>query len=1118
MKVSPHARLVAAALLLALAPLAGCGPDNSSTTTSTSTALATKAYACTAASQCLDALKNGNWKPGDVGACQTADCTAKTCKLVNKAAGDTCDDKDALDCQSGTCAADGKCEAAKVIASDKCVIGGECLASGAAKSDNPCEVCEPAASQSEWSAAPADTPCASDGKDCTIDSCKGKTCDSSGINDKGCLIASTCIPANTPKPDAPCLVCDPSLSKTDWSPAKLGTACADSLDCTVDSCDGKGSCDSSTLKTDTCLVQDGGKPRCMAKGEPQSSDLTCQVCDPTKNSKELSVLNDDAACIPGKPCLLGKCKAGTCENKGANPDSCLIAADNACVAAKDLNPNNPCQACDPSVSQTVWTDLAAAIACPTDGIDCTADHCDGGGKCLHELQNSACTAKDSACTTGVCDASQGCVAMPNDTTVVCEGDGVACTIEVCDGKSNCTKTGTATNTLCDDKVACTLDTCDAVKGCQHTAQDTACSDGNVCTADSCDATAGCSNPPLSSGAPCKLDDLACTSDACQAGSCVAPIAGGNCMVGGVCYSDGETAQGGCSWCNSAIAQDKWTLVADSAPCQSDNQLCTDDKCSAGQCGHTANTLPCATDNVACTLDICAGGGCQHQAQASACNDGLPCTDNQCDVSKGCVFVDNCAWGHECSQTAKACLTLGGAAVELVKTSLADPNPTNAALGRHDLDSTGNTQRTWVAWQSQSCATVVGGAWNITQGAQLRAMALDPQIAAVKAVPTTVNLPQAALWNGSTTVCQAFPTILKDSQTKERVWLSWLESDPGQSDPAKACVSAGGKGGVLRLARLDGKTGNGAVDVAGEVCGKTANAANPLFLTPGVAVLDGSGSASADPTQRALLAIRPTGNLMAAWDSSFALKAKPVEDAASYGQLGSLAPFAVVHPVVVDMGPNAAPSARYLVLGVNDTPASPPDPRVVALYANQLSSTGGGASMAAWATATPASDVFANVTAVCSLDAAVDDAGTLGVVVVTRTGGNDRVELITRTANGSTAVATLKSATSKGDCRVGIAGARVGVGAAGWMTTTFTSLSANVALSGTVEVQYKGATNVPNIGTYDAGTFDSAATGGPTAALAWRGLVQPNMVGGVATGVVEAVAGKNSYLLFWTWKP
>jgi hypothetical protein len=223
--------------------------------------------------------------------------------------------------------------------------------------------------------------------------------------------------------------------------------------------------------------------------------------------------------------------------------------------------------------------------------------------------------------------------------------------------------------------------------------------------------------------------------------------------------------------------------------------------------------------------------------------------------------------------------------------------------------------------------------------------------------------------------------------------------------------------------------------------------------------------------------------------------------------------APIHPVIVDFGTGALPAQRQLGLGVvlNKT--------VYSLFAAYIKADGSPGAADSWATTDPAvTSVFTGATAVCSLDATVDDAGTLGVVVVTRKGGNDRVELITRTANGSTAVATLKSATSKGDCRVGIAGARVGVGAAGWMTTTFTSLSANVALSGTVEVQYKGATNVPNIGTYDAGTFDSAATGGPTAALAWRGLVQPNMVGGVATGVVEAVAGKNSYLLFWTWKP
>ncbi|MBI5607357.1 MAG: hypothetical protein HY902_00590 [Deltaproteobacteria bacterium] len=1162
--------VLAAATWLLLAGVAACSPVSA---TSACTAKADcpagydciqgkcvpqNAYACTAASECQDALKNGNWKPGEVGACQAADCVAKTCKLVNKAAGDSCDDGDALDCQHGACTADGKCEAAKVIDSDKCLIGGACKksgdpndsdaadgacqvcdpkasqtdwsaasdgapcaddkvsctvdackgktcnhdaiakdecriggacqASGEASAGNPCQVCNPATSQSQWSDAPKDTTCTADDKDCTDDLCSGKTCQAVP-NDKGCLIASACVAPGTAKPDNPCLVCDPAASKTDWSPAKAGTACQDDLDCTVDSCDGKGGCDSSALKADACLVQDGGKPRCMAAGEPKTAELTCQVCDPGKDPKQFTELGDGAACSPGKPCLLGQCKAGTCENKGANPNSCLIAADDACVAAKDLNPKNPCQACEPSLSQTAWSDLPAAATCPTDGVDCTSDHCDGSGTCLHELQNSACTGKDGPCTTGVCDAAQGCVAVPKDVTVVCEGDGVACTVEVCDGKSNCSTTGKPTDTLCDDQVKCTLDTCDPQKGCQHTAQDTACPDGNACTADLCDAKAGCSNPPMSDGAPCKLDDLACTADACSKGACVAPITGGNCLIDNTCHSDGETTQGGCSWCNSALTQEKWTLLADNAPCATDNQVCTDDKCAAGKCQHTANTQPCATDNVACTLDICAGGGCQHQPQVSQCDDGLPCTDNQCDLTKGCLYVDNCAYGHACDATAKACLTEKGQAFELVKTSLADPNPTNAALGRHDLDATGTTQRTWLAWQSQSCATVVGGAWNITQGSQLRAMALDPQVKAAgsKDPPTTVNLPQASLWNGSATVCQAFPTIAPDPKSKTRWWLSWLESDPAQPTAPKQCLLGAGEGGVWRIARLDGASAQGSVTAAGEICGMQ-DGFGPLFLTSGVAPLDGTGQASSDPAVRSFLSLRTEGSSLKAWTKSIFLNVGTGSSMPNASSFGPGVAIPNVAPVLVDFGTTVADaSKRYLALAVTE------DGTKRGLWGYFAASDGSKAAADGWATSdATVTAVFNGATAVCSLDAAVDDAGTLAVVLVTRKNTQGRVDLVTRTAAGVTSSINVETVSFSSDCRFGLTAARVAPTASGWLVTDLNySTTAGTDSNLNAWRVEGGKLNAASfLVDNHASTTDAAEGSAPSTALAWRGLTTP----------------------------
>eukprot|EP01125_Pyxidicula_operculata_P021321 TRINITY_DN8152_c0_g1_i1.p1 TRINITY_DN8152_c0_g1~~TRINITY_DN8152_c0_g1_i1.p1 ORF type:complete len:1117 (-),score=185.43 TRINITY_DN8152_c0_g1_i1:14-2866(-) len=87
------------------------------------------------------------------------------------------------------------------------------------------------------------------------------------------------------------------------------------------------------------------------------------------------------------------------------------------------------------------------------------------------------------------------------------------------------------------------------------------------------------------------------------------------------------------------------------PCD-DKNLCTiNDVCSQGNC---SGVFKDCSDQFACTLDVCDGtsGNCVHTPRNNMCDDGIPCTNDYCDVNLGCVHEprDNmCDDGIACSQ-------------------------------------------------------------------------------------------------------------------------------------------------------------------------------------------------------------------------------------------------------------------------------------------------------------------------------------------------------------------------------------------------------------------------------------------------------------------------------------
>jgi len=195
----------------------------------------------------------------------------------------------------------------------------------------------------------------------------------------------------------------------------------------------------------------------------------------------------------------------------------------------------PCWICDPAEGCVAVADQSDC----SDGDACSSgDHCQGG-ICL-PVGTLSCD-DGNVCTDDACQKASGCSNTAN--AGACE-DGSQCTVaDACSGGVCIAGSVTA----CDDENGCTTDTCDPATGCLHAPNTLACQDGNSCTAPdqcsggvcvggqavvcsaldgchvagSCDPTSGlCANPAKPDGSPCS-DDLVCTTQSCQQGSCQA---------------------------------------------------------------------------------------------------------------------------------------------------------------------------------------------------------------------------------------------------------------------------------------------------------------------------------------------------------------------------------------------------------------------------------------------------------------------------------------------------------------------------------------------------------------------------------------------------------------------
>jgi len=433
------------------------------------------------AGQCVGAVTDCS---GLAGPCRAAACAPETgaCEVEVFDDNTTCDDGD-------LCTVDGVC------------VAGECeeTAVDCADLDAPCQIgqCSPDTGACEAVVFEDGDSC-EDGNPCTVgETCVAGACggatqlpdgESCGWDDDLCMTPGTCHsgvcsggPKECPEP-APCqaAVCDPETGECGVETLPDGTACDDRDACTVGEVCSDGVCGS-------------GENQCFCRDQP-----------------------DGTACDDGQRCTANDvCDTGACLG---TPISCSQLDDGVCLVG----------ACDPTSGECVALPVPDGTTC-SDGDVCTSEDRCAGGYCGGQPKD--CSALDTACEVGVCEAGQGgCVAEARPDGLPCS-DGDACTggdiceAGVCGGPLDVCGAcdGLSVGAACDDGDPCTTGSVCVVQGealrCEGTPKDCSELDG-ACVVGMCDAASGgCRTAPRPDGGACDDGDACTTDDTCGGGVC-----------------------------------------------------------------------------------------------------------------------------------------------------------------------------------------------------------------------------------------------------------------------------------------------------------------------------------------------------------------------------------------------------------------------------------------------------------------------------------------------------------------------------------------------------------------------------------------------------------------------
>jgi hypothetical protein len=475
--------------------------------------------------------------------------------------------------------------------------------------------------------------------------------------------------------------------------------CADEED--DDLCTGTLICN---VADGTCVTDPASVVVCQAPANP----CLTAVCVPATGLCSETAVADGTACDAQDRCHSdGECLDGVCVGTPITCDDGNACTASACDPAEGCrHPARPDGAvCDDGDACTENNTCVGGVCGGTpivcdDGNPCTDNTCDSALGCVFSANTDLCDDGD-ACTTGDQCVEGECVGTP----VVLDTSN-PCVVFTCDPATGISQQNV--DGPCDDGNPCTLDDGCVDGRCVGGTWDS-CDDDNVCTAGNCNpAGGGCEYVPIPG--PCDDGDACTIGDECSDGECrpgrpvplddsnpcvvyecdpeigVYPVyVEGECDDNNPCTRDDRCLEGRCigtpdpALCpcetdEDCVAFDDENLCSGSYMCDEDLGFCVIDRATVIDCDRQHPPTDCARhvcvpatgecvmetrnegdpcdDGDACTRDtLCEGGACVG-GQPRVCDDGNPCTDNECDPESGCFHPPNtapCDDGNACTR-------------------------------------------------------------------------------------------------------------------------------------------------------------------------------------------------------------------------------------------------------------------------------------------------------------------------------------------------------------------------------------------------------------------------------------------------------------------------------------
>ncbi|NUN12240.1 MAG: DUF1566 domain-containing protein [Myxococcales bacterium] len=327
-------------------------------------------------------------------------------------------------------------------------------------------------------------------------------------------------------------------------------------------------------------------------------------------------------CQLGETCIAGKCVVE--EDTNIKDDVSIDVANPDVTTPEDTQSGDQLGDVEGSDLISDTGGDTATVADSTDDtgedeFDDTAHNEDTTGDAATTCDPSDCD-DNNVCTTEECNEQGDCVSIPA-TGQPCDDGDICSANEVCN-KGTCRSD---TPTICEDNNPCTEDSCVPEVGCSFEAiTGVPCDDGEPCTeSDKC--TRGlCMGTWLFD---CN-DENPCTKDLCdpEVGCAYEPLNGGLCDGPGLCLAGGVCE-------NSECTGGKPKTCDDQNPCTADTCLDT------MGCSYIAVDGEVCEDNNPCTVeDLCNNGVCTG-GKPKTCEDSDECTENGCDPTSGCTFVE-----------------------------------------------------------------------------------------------------------------------------------------------------------------------------------------------------------------------------------------------------------------------------------------------------------------------------------------------------------------------------------------------------------------------------------------------------------------------------------------------